>query len=307
MIKISLITPSYNQGKYIEKTIKSVLNQHYPNIEYIIIDGGSSDETVEIIKKYEKYITYWISEPDNGQSHAINKGLQHATGEIINWLNSDDYLEPNALHHVAETFNNSNINMLCGFSKLIYSDKIILKRTSNVIDDFAKATGMGHIMQPSTFFRKKIFDELAPVETKLHFMMDHFLWIKYLAKFGTKDICYSDTILANVTVHDKTKSVKNIFDFYKERNWIYSSLLNVMKRKIYLPDKNENEYLPIIINSELFAYHKRKIYFFFLYDQLFLRNLKGERIRIRLKVLVKLFFCFPKETLETIINAFLKK
>lgn len=99
--RISIITPSYNQGQYIEETICSVLSQNYPNLEYIIIDGGSTDQSVEIIKKYQSQITYWVSEPDKGQADAINKGLARITGDWFNWLNSDDILMPNALHNLA--------------------------------------------------------------------------------------------------------------------------------------------------------------------------------------------------------------
>ena len=90
--RISLVTPSYNQGRYIEETIRSVLLQNYPNLEYVIIDGGSTDETLAILQKYEHWLTYWASEPDHGQSHAINKGFQRCTGTILNWLCSDDIL-----------------------------------------------------------------------------------------------------------------------------------------------------------------------------------------------------------------------
>jgi GT2 family glycosyltransferase len=102
--KISIVTPSFNQGKFLEKTILSVLEQGYPNLEYIIIDGGSTDNSVEIIRKYENRLAYWVSEPDCGQSNAINKGFERATGEILGWLNSDDWYHPGALKAVAEVF-----------------------------------------------------------------------------------------------------------------------------------------------------------------------------------------------------------
>ena len=102
--KISIVTPSFNQGIFLEATIQSVLNQNYPNLEYIVIDGGSTDNSVKIIKKYEKYLSYWVSESDRGQSHAINKGFTISTGEIMGWLNSDDLYTSGALNHVANVF-----------------------------------------------------------------------------------------------------------------------------------------------------------------------------------------------------------
>ena len=110
--KISIITPSYNQGIFIEETILSVLDQNYPNLEYIIMDGGSTDNTVDIIKKYEDRITYWISEKDNGQSDAINKGFHKSTGDILHWLNSDDVLVPRALNMLVEYLSN-NPDIIC--------------------------------------------------------------------------------------------------------------------------------------------------------------------------------------------------
>ena len=125
MRKISIITPSYNQGNYLEQTIDSVLSQNYQNLEYIIIDGGSTDNSVEIIKKHQKHLHYWVSEKDSGQSEAINKGLKIAGGEIINWLNSDDYYTANALKTVAEHFEDESVLVVSGRSDIWKNEKIL--------------------------------------------------------------------------------------------------------------------------------------------------------------------------------------
>ncbi|MEC4686370.1 MAG: glycosyltransferase family 2 protein [Nitrospirota bacterium] len=124
VLKVSIITPSYNQGQFIEETILSVKNQDYPNIEHIVIDGGSTDGTLDILKKYDKDII-WLSEPDNGQTHAINKGLRMATGEIIAWVNSDDLLLPHAVSAIEKAFT-SNID--AGF---IYGNYKIIDTAGN--------------------------------------------------------------------------------------------------------------------------------------------------------------------------------
>ncbi len=116
--KITIITPSFNQGNFLEQTILSVLDQQYPNLEYMVIDGGSRDASVSIIRRYEKHLAYWVSEKDAGQSDAINKGLRRATGQVINWLNSDDYYEPRTLFTVAEHFGEPGTRVLCGRSRL---------------------------------------------------------------------------------------------------------------------------------------------------------------------------------------------
>jgi len=196
--KISIITPTFNQGDYIERTILSVINQNYPNLEFIIIDGGSTDKTVEIIKKYEKSISFWSSAKDRGQSEAINKGLKTATGEIINWINSDDYLEENVLHKIAAEFNKKGVDVVCGYSNLLYSTHEIKKRTSGKEHNLGLYISECHIMQPSTFFRKKIFDQFSPLSEKLHFMMDHYLWLQYVCCYGLLNVSYVDYTIAHV-------------------------------------------------------------------------------------------------------------
>jgi len=125
--KISIVTPSFNQGQYIEETILSIVNQNYPNLEYIIIDGGSTDNTVEIIKKYEKHLAYWVSEKDKGQSEAINKGFRKATGDIVCWINSDDFFMPGSLLKVGERFAKDNsLDLLNGHCLLIDEHSNIL-------------------------------------------------------------------------------------------------------------------------------------------------------------------------------------
>ncbi len=125
--KISVVTPSYNQGKYIRETIDSVLSQSYPNLEYIVIDGGSTDETLSVINDYEDRIDYFVSEPDEGQSHAINKGFEQATGDILCWLNSDDQFAPDALWSVALAFIQSSADLVAGICE-IYEDSQLVHR-----------------------------------------------------------------------------------------------------------------------------------------------------------------------------------
>ena len=179
--KISIVTPSYNQGRFIEETIRATLLQGYPELEYIVIDGGSTDGTIEIIKKYEKWITEWRSEPDKGQSHAINKGFDLSNGEIVAWINSDDFYFKNALRKVAEFFrSNSKTDMIFGDCHAINekSEVVKLHETPKRFDLRRLIARDCYINQPSTFFTKKVICKVGGLCESLEYSMDYDLWIK---------------------------------------------------------------------------------------------------------------------------------
>lgn len=228
--KISIITPSFNQGAFIEQTIKSVIGQQYPNFEYIIIDGGSTDATIEIIKKYEQHITYWISEKDSGQSEAINKGLQVASGDIVNWLNSDDYYEPGALHSISAAFQNPNVQVVTGKSRIFQQDNSLdrFSRGTDVYEgNLAKTIGWARIDQPETFFRKTAIDKIGYVNPSLHYVMDKEWWIRFLLKFGLSGFRKIDDVLANFRVHDQSKTGTQLKKFEAETDSLFFDLATI--------------------------------------------------------------------------------
>jgi glycosyltransferase involved in cell wall biosynthesis len=180
--KISIVTPSFNQGHFIEETIRSVLLQGYPNLEYIIIDGGSTDNTVDVIKKYEPWLAYWESLPDRGQSHAINKGFLHASGEILGWLNSDDLYCQNALGRVAVSFNGSNCDVLSGSTIYLESNKNGRRKTPSMLSVGEMLRSyLSPAPQPSTFWRRKCWDLYGPLDENLHYRMDYALFLCFVA------------------------------------------------------------------------------------------------------------------------------
>jgi hypothetical protein len=187
-VPISIVTPSYNQGGFIEETIRSVLLQNYPNVEYIVVDGGSSDGTVEILEKYDPWIDAWVSEPDEGQSDAINKGFWQASGEVLAWLNSDDYYAPGALRTMAHSFAElgEEVGALVGTGhKVDGSGEIVYTPEVPELsyDAFLCWMDYGHFMQPACFFRRKAWEDAGPLRIDLRYPLDVDLWLKMIQRY----------------------------------------------------------------------------------------------------------------------------
>lgn len=184
MTRVSIITPSYNQAKYLEQTIQSVLNQNYAALEYILIDGGSDDGSLEIIKKYQDKFAYWISEKDGGQAEAINKGFARATGEVVAWLNSDDYYLPDAVSSAAKVFA-ENPEVVFVYGNMLAVDA--QGKTFNALTykqlTLADLLCFQIIGQPAVFMRRSALQKTSGLDVSFHFLLDHLLWIQ-LAQRG---------------------------------------------------------------------------------------------------------------------------
>ena len=270
--KISIITPTFNQGQFIEQTIKSVLDQGYPNLEYIIIDGSSTDNTVDIIKKYEDQLSYWISEPDKGQSDAINKGLRIANGEIINWLNSDDYYEPNSLFEIAKAFEDESINCVCARSNIFEDGGKILYQSkgTDIYSNVAKTIGWARIDQPETFFRKSAIDKMGDVSSSLHYIMDKEWWIRYLLLYGISKIKQIDYVVVNFRLHQNSKTVAEKTLFQPETNGMFYNLAKTLQlnEKVILDhcEVDQNAHLNFTIDkSNVVVTLISSFYYYLLY------------------------------------------
>jgi len=207
--KFTVVTPTYNQGEFIEKTIDSVLSQGYPNLEFIIIDGGSNDNTVEVIKKYERHLAYWISEPDRGQSHAINKGMERATGEYLTWLNSDDWYTPGALQKFADVSRqHPDAGMIVGAGRIIdQTGKVIYYKEPTDPITLETLYGWfdgGFFVQPSSMFSREAWAQCGPLAENEHIAMDLDLWLK-IARDGFRFVPIKE-LMSEMLSHPDAKT-----------------------------------------------------------------------------------------------------
>jgi len=203
---VTIVTPSYNQAPYLEATIRSVLDQDYPRIEYIVMDGGSTDGSVEIIKKYADRLAFWTSEPDEGQTDAINKGFARAKGEIIAWLNSDDVYRPGAIAEaVAFMQTHPDVGMVYGNADYIDGEGNIIGWFPAAETDYKRLRrGYVHIPQQAAFFRASVWRMVGPLDPSFYFAMDYDLWVRIAS---VSAIRYQPRTWAAFRLHGDAKSL----------------------------------------------------------------------------------------------------
>jgi glycosyltransferase involved in cell wall biosynthesis len=224
-IRVSIITPSYNQGKYLEETIQSVLNQTYSNIEYLIIDGASTDNSIDIIKKYEEKIDYWISEPDDGQADAINKGLKQATGDFLCWLNSDDILYPDYVVRRLQQFEeNPGVDMIYGDIEQgpDPSNKRLHKGRQTCIRKMLKYVECP-IPQQSAMWRRKATEKIGNLDIRWHVLLDREYFIRMAVNCSIKYIPGAVAFFRN---HEQSKSIVDKLKWAKELPRYYEMVFN---------------------------------------------------------------------------------
>jgi len=204
--KVSIVTPSFNQATFLEQTLRSVLEQDYPNLEYIVIDGGSRDGSLEIIQKYADRLAYWQSQPDQGQTDAINQGFAHASGEIFAWLNSDDLLLPGAVSAAVRAL------QAHPEAAMVYGDALLINAEGKTIGKFPAAQtdyrklrrGYVHIPQQASFFRADLWRQVAPLDVNFYFAMDYDLWVRLAA---LAPLVYVPQLWAAFRLHGAGKSI----------------------------------------------------------------------------------------------------
>ncbi|MFL5787803.1 MAG: glycosyltransferase family 2 protein [Flavisolibacter sp.] len=300
-MKISVITPSYNQGQYLEQTIQSVINQNYDHLEYIVIDGGSDDNSVEIIKKYEAHLSYWESKKDKGQSEAINKGLKKSTGDILIWINSDDVLLTGALKTASELFQSlpSTAGVIHGGTLLFNEEKDLHTVYTYGKPSLEKYLSGMAFSQPSAFFKREYLERVGCLREDLHYGMDYDLFARLACVSQFYPV---QTVFSKYRLHDESKSVAHSEKFRKDWDEVFLSICELLG---WEDVKDQlSEFISVShSNTHSFSFHpdplivgkanKQKTLFYFLSDILLHYYWYDEREKGR-ELLNKMKKAFPR-------------
>ena len=269
--KISLILPCYNSVQYIEETFRSIILQDYSELELIVVDAGSNDGTLDIINNYSNICSKIISEPDNGQSDAINKGIQYCTGDIFYWINADDYLEPNVLQLVADEYIKSNFDVLCVNNRAFddatgNTTEVFSARFYNSIEQTIVEGGMSITL----FYKLEKVKSLFPISENLHYAMDFELYYRFAFKFGVVGYKYSEVpVVTHFRMHLNSKTFTQQNTSYTDLNAIHYSILKQIEAPEFLLeyysllDRNKNYQgiwnLENVNKNDIFGFYARKV------------------------------------------------
>jgi glycosyltransferase involved in cell wall biosynthesis len=233
--RISIVTPSFNQALYLEETIRSILLQGYPNLQYSVIDGGSTDGSTEIIRKYAPWLAHWVSEPDGGQADAINKGFRASDGQLLNWVNSDDYLLPYALQNVSAFFvTNPSAQIVCGFRRKMIRDVIHPRRLRVYLPpDRFTLSRLCYIAQETVFWKRAVWERSGELDASFHYALDFELWQRMLAAGYTFSLL--PRFIGVFRAHAESKGARWSEIRYAELSRIYQRYLGAIKTEADLP------------------------------------------------------------------------
>ncbi|MBA4385210.1 MAG: glycosyltransferase [Anaerolinea sp.] len=211
---VTIVTPSFNQARFLEQTMRSVLEQDYPSIEYMVVDGGSTDGSVDLIQKYSNRLKWWVSEKDNGQADAINKGFTRASGEIIAWINSDDYYLPGAVSSAVKALmENPEAGFVYGNVRVVDRDEKILNQLTYGNWGLKDLLSFHIIGQPAVFIRRSMLEKVGFLDPSYHCLLDHHLWIRLAEQSGMK---YIPSLWASAHYHEDCKNLAIAAEFGRE-------------------------------------------------------------------------------------------
>jgi glycosyltransferase involved in cell wall biosynthesis len=254
--RISVITPSFNQAAYLERTIRSVLDQGYVDIEYIIIDGGSTDGSLDIIRKYADRLAYWVSEPDRGQAHAINKGLARATGEWVGWQNSDDVFYPSAFQQLAQRANlQPNAELIIGNMNLIDLDDRLLRDIKYIKPTYGALLAEGMVLtNQAAFWRRKLHAEIGFLDENLDCGFDYEWFLRVLQ--GNRLAAHVNATWGGLRLHEETKSSNRQQTFIDE----YRAILSGREASAWSKKYHQIRRLALMLADGEFRYIARGIH-----------------------------------------------